>query len=599
MTKSWSLLSKTTLLILIPVVLQVGMLLLMVRLHQQAESQLGTITRSQRVISLLNDTNNDVYELMYYMSIKKFQFNDMSHFAELKKIAKRTDVHLDQLSQCAPEDAEIQEDVDAARKLKRTAIALLASLVQSYSDPVGGQATREDVKERCNSLLFDATLKVLPKISEKQARLVKLVPIKSAELRSEQEHIILGAAIAELFLSLAVAYFLTRGVVARILRVNDNTYRLAAKLPLNPPDKGTDEIGNLDRTMQRLASELSTIAGRESLLVQNASDVIMTLDHSGKIINVNQASAAKLGYQSGDLMGMRLADFANASARAQVVEHLGAFKETKEGEVLETQLCKMDGTVIDVFISTSWFAPENCFFFIIHDVTSQKNAQRLKNDMVAMASHDLKTPLSTVDYLLSTFEQNEQVNGAVKDDLEIARRNIKRIMQLVVDFLDTEKIESNMYSLKIETLKVSEIFRTTRDACNGLSDKKGVSLDFQPSGLLMKGDLEAVSRVLTNLVTNAINHSKPQGVVRVNAEQLADHVQINVSDEGPGLSPEIAAQIFERFYQAPSKRTVDSSGLGLTICKLLVELGSGSISVDSTPGVGSTFHFSVPAEQAT
>jgi PAS domain S-box-containing protein len=593
---SWSLLSKTTLLIFIPVVLQIGMLFLMIRLHQQAESQLGTIVRSQRVISLLNDTNKDVYELLYFMSIKKFQFDDMAHFAELKTIAKKTDQHLDQLSQCAPEDLEIQENVNAARKLKYTASELLASLVKSYSDPVSGQQTREYVKERCNALLFDATLNLLPKIAEKQASLVKLVPIKSAELRSEQERIILVAAIVELFLSIAVAYLLTKSVVARISRLNDNTYRLAAHLPLNPPDQGTDEIAHLDRTIQRLARELSTIARRESLLVENASDVIMTLDRSAKITNVNQASAGKLGYHSRDLIGMRLADLANPSSRARVVKHLSGLKETGEGEVLETQLGKIDGTVIEVFISTSWFAPESCFFCIIHDVTAQKNAQRLKNDMVAMASHDLKTPLSTVDYLLSTFEQNEQVNRAVRDDLEMARRNIKRMAQLIADFLDSEKIESNMYALKRETLKVADIFQKTQEACNGLADKRSVSLDFQPSDLLISGDSEAVIRVLTNLVTNAVNHSNPQGVVRVNAELLKDHVEFKVSDHGEGLSPETAAKIFERFYQAPSKKTVDSSGLGLTICKLLVELGNGTIGVDSTPSAGSTFHFTVPAE---
>jgi two-component system sensor histidine kinase ResE len=178
----------------------------------------------------------------------------------------------------------------------------------------------------------------------------------------------------------------------------------------------------------------------------------------------------------------------------------------------------------------------------------------------------------------------------------MARRNIKRMAQLIADFLDSEKIESNMYALKRETLKVADIFQKTREACNGLADKKSVSLDFQPSDLLISGDSEAVIRVLTNLVTNAVNHSNPQGVVRVNAEPLKDHVEFKVSDHGEGLSPETAAKIFERFYQAPSKKTVDSSGLGLTICKLLVELGNGTIGVDSTPSAGSTFHFTVPAE---
>jgi len=596
MKRSWSLTSKTALLVMLPIVLQVAMLFLVVGLHQQAESQLATIAQSQRLISLLNDTNNDVYQLMYFMVIQKLQFTDISQLTKLRELATRIDTHLAQLSQCAPDDNEIQQDIEQARKLKRGASELLFTMAGSYSDPNGSEQARERLREKVRAIFFEATLDLLPRISKKQASLVDMVPAACTQLRSEQERIILVLAVLELFLSIGIAYVFTRSIVARISGLNDTTNQLAANVPLNPPDTGADEIANLDQTIRKLAQELKAASGRASLLVENASDAIITLDRSGKINSVNQASAVKLGYDASDLIGTRFAQYAHPSSRSTLMERLGALKETGEGEFLECQLLKKDDTVLDVSVSTTWFAPENCFFCIVHDVTSQKKAQQLKNEIVTMVSHDLKTPLSTVDYLLGAFEQNETVRTAVGEDLGMARRNIERVIQLVIDFLDTEKIESNMYPLSIQSVKLSDIFRTSREACIGLADQKGVDLSFSVSDQSLKGDFDALSRVLTNLVTNAVNHSPSGSSVRVKALASRDQVKISVSDEGSGLAPEVSEKIFERFYQAPGKRTVGSSGLGLTICKLLVELGHGTIGVDSTPGSGSTFYFTVPID---
>jgi len=593
--RSWSLASKTTLLILVPILVQVLTLAVLVHLHNEAEKQLKIISRSQRVISLLNDTNNDVYELMYFIAVKKAQFNDLSELRRIQTISKKSEEHLTLLSDSSPDDSEIQGYIQQARALKQNAINLLNQAGKSYFDPVNGQQTRTELSKKINDILFEAMVNLLPNIAKKQEAIVNKLPEASAQLRSEQEKMVLIAAVSEILLSVVAALLLVQHVVRRIARLDDNAKRIAANLPLNPPDTGNDEIARLDQTIHQLSSELEKVSGRESLIVRNASDAIITLDKAGKIRDLNDASANKFGFKSvSELLGNRLTEITHVGSREIVTRYLDSLRENSESPVLQAQMLKKDGSIIDVSISTTWFAPEGCFFCIIHDVTEQLQAQRIKNEIVAMVSHDLKTPLSTVDYLLSTFQLNNLVNEAVGDDLKIARRNVGRIIQLVVDFLDIEKIESHNYVLKFENVKIANIFEGAREECFGLAIAKHIDLEFIEHGELFKGDFDAVCRILTNLVTNAINHSPNDSKVEVEAVEEADFVRISVRDAGPGLSKEMATKIFERFYQAPGQKLAGTSGLGLAICKLLVRLSRGSINIDSEPGRGSVFSFTVP-----
>lgn len=600
MKRPLSLVTKLTLLVSIPIVLQLLMLLTLIRVHEDAERQLQQVAKAQRIVSLLNEVNNDVYELLYYLAAKKFQVNNLQEVMSVRQIASRMDEHLSRLAQCDPEDHDIQLDIEHARHLKVKATHLLVSAAQSYSLADGGKQLRETLKNEVNATLFEAMTDLLPKISAKQAALASSTPAANQKLRSEQDKTIFLIAVVEFLFSICGAYVITKSVVKRISKVNDNTYRLAANMPLNPPDNGSDEIASLDSTLHRLASALDTVSGRETLLVENAFDAIVTMDKGGRIINVNQATLHLLGHKSSDMIGSPITDYAIDSSQQKFRDQLSSLKGTSSGETIDLQFKRLDGQTIDVTCSIKWFAPENCFFCIIHDITEQLAALRLKNEVVEMVSHDLKAPLSTVDYILSLFAENESIRMVIEEDLVVARRNVKRIIQLVLDFLDAEKLESKMYQLSIERVQIEDIFNAAADSCRGLADQKIIELAFTSSRATVSADSSALTRVMTNLITNAIQHSPRNSKVCIDAQRVNAKLQISIMDEGPGLRKELLPKIFDRFYQAPGAKAAGSSGLGLTICKLLVELGGGEITAQpNAVKAGTTFSFTVPLSEST
>jgi signal transduction histidine kinase len=162
--------------------------------------------------------------------------------------------------------------------------------------------------------------------------------------------------------------------------------------------------------------------------------------------------------------------------------------------------------------------------------------------------------------------------------------------------LDIEKIKSGMLNIQPETLQAREILEAAIEESSGFAAEMGVSLKLRPGNASVKADPQMLPRIIANLLSNAIKFSPPGGTVTLQARTSGNSVIFSVEDQGPGLSPEDQNQIFERFQQVGNQtaRTRGGSGLGLTICKEMVEIHGGKIWVESSKGEGSTFLFTMP-----
>ncbi len=228
---------------------------------------------------------------------------------------------------------------------------------------------------------------------------------------------------------------------------------------------------------------------------------------------------------------------------------------------------------------------------------------RFRQEVLQMVSHDLRTPLSTVQSLITMAEDGMlgQINERGQRLLAVADRNVQHMITLINDLLDIEKIESGSIHLEKADVPVSSIFEQAEQAVMQAAQARGVAIEIATVDLVAYGDGNRLVQVLVNLLANAIKFSPAGSTVRLSAEARPGAVEFTVSDRGRGIPAAKLGSIFERFQQVRSTDASEQggSGLGLAICKALVELHGGDIRVESEEDRGSSFSFRIPSRSGS
>jgi NtrC-family two-component system sensor histidine kinase KinB len=207
---------------------------------------------------------------------------------------------------------------------------------------------------------------------------------------------------------------------------------------------------------------------------------------------------------------------------------------------------------------------------MLRDVTRLREVERLKSEFVMAASHELRTPLTSIGMSVDLLQEHAAAGLAEKDRelLATAHEEVERMKALINDLLDLAKIETGRILLDFGPVAVDE--------------------------LVGRVDANKITWVLTNLVSNALRHARHGGHIHVTAIPVGPQIHLAVQDDGPGIPHEYQARIFQKFVQVKGRES-GGTGLGLAICKEIVRAHGGTIWVESKPGQGSTFTFTIPA----
>jgi len=236
---------------------------------------------------------------------------------------------------------------------------------------------------------------------------------------------------------------------------------------------------------------------------------------------------------------------------------------------------------------------------LLKDVTRLKEVERIKSEFVMAASHELRTPLTSlamsVDLLLEHMPQG--LADKDRDLLQAAHEEVHRMMALVSDLLDLSKIEAGKIELEFESVHVHALFDHVQAVFKSQMDIKEVSFTSELTGDLsrIRVDVNKITWVLTNLVSNALRYVRKGGHIQLMAHRIGPNVHLSVRDDGPGIPSEYQSKIFEKFVQM-NGRDAGGTGLGLAICKEIVRAHGGAIWVESSSGQGSTFTFTLPVD---
>ncbi|HEY9867838.1 MAG TPA: PAS domain-containing sensor histidine kinase, partial [Candidatus Obscuribacterales bacterium] len=365
----------------------------------------------------------------------------------------------------------------------------------------------------------------------------------------------------------------------------------------SPPLEGEDEIARLDRVIHEAAVAIAEAQRKERAAIENAADVICSIDAEGKFTAVSPACVQLWGYKPEELVGRNWVEVVETAEVEPCRRWAEKVREKAQTSPLENKVLRKDGSSIDMRWSGHWSESEQSMFCVAHDITERKELERFKQQFVAMVSHDLRTPLSAVQSTLSLLATGAWGGLSDKGQHKVAsaKRNIHESINLINDLLDLEKMEAGKLELEIAETALLPILQRSADAVAALAEARGIKIELPAADAVVLADSGRLSQVMVNLLGNAVKFSPDGATVTVGLVESADWAEIRVTDQGPGIPEAYRQAVFERFQQVPgssSKR--GGTGLGLPICKAIIEAHGGSIGVESEEGKGSTFWLRVP-----
>ncbi|HEY9718167.1 MAG TPA: ATP-binding protein [Trichormus sp.] len=410
--------------------------------------------------------------------------------------------------------------------------------------------------------------------------------------------VIIGGSMQVVIAVVSVLFF-SRSIAKRLDTVADNAFRLATGQQLLPRMKGEDEIAHLDSVFHGVARALTDASNRERAIVDGMPVGFLTLNQQGLIRSVNPRALSVLKANDADqLVGKKFVDMVlTAGGDGATFEQI---KEATQGRVHDLQLRTFDGHSFPAELSISCISESNEQILIcnILDVSERYEIERMKQEFVEIVSHDLKTPLTSLQGSLHMLGRGVlgTLNDRGKELVDGMQHETKRLMRLVTDLLDIAKMEAGRMDLDCESIDVEAVASTSVNAASAPADAKSIKLTCDCAELKIFADQDRLVQVLINLLTNAIKFAPSKSEVVLTCAMQDNMAEFKVIDHGPGIPQDAQGQIFERFHQVAGERAIQKqgTGLGLAICKLIVEAHGGTIGVQSTAGNGATFWFTVP-----
>lgn len=578
--------------VVIPLFFQITFLLFLSTLLKQVEQENEIYSKSKDVLLLVNGAQISIVRNLSKMLTRDSK--DPLRYANTDVLT----ADLRKVITVMKSQTDLRPEVrDLLKSVPQLYESIISNVENNRADFRAGRLTRRSLEEyqsRMLVLMFD-----LQELSTSLLRVDAQIKIAAPEaLRRSRDELALllfaGAALS-IALSFGAAFIFFRDVVGRLRLIDENARCLAMRTPIKPSPFAADEIGILASALENAETSLMESRRKEVAIIDVATNVLLSADRRYRITAAGGASFNEWGFESDELLGRSLLSLLSAESQKDFRATLEQISQLNtDAEVESSVVCK-DSTVKDVVWKIRW--SDNTYYGVAHDISERREAERMKQRFLAIVSHDLRTPLSSVSAILSALAA--KVTGFSDEAKKIilnAEANLDRLMDLIRDLLDLEKLEAGKVVLELSCVSALDVCNAACDSVEFLAKSMDVKIIRSHSDSVILGDERRLVRVAVNLLSNAIKFSKRGSSVTVSITNMGEQTKISVSDSGPGMSHEDQQKVFDKFTQTKTADTssVKGTGLGLAIAKLIVDGHGGAIGVDSKLNVGSTFYFSIP-----
>lgn len=352
-----------------------------------------------------------------------------------------------------------------------------------------------------------------------------------------------------------------------------------------------------------ITSTTKLIARRDTAMTLHElrDDIWIVSEDNLELRYMNLAAKARFGWSTRPKNGQTVRDMAAERGCEDVLD--ACLRMMDIGDTYMTFSATISGTNFEG--SIKWLnkgTVDGRLLIMLHDITERLEQEQLQADFISMVSHELRSPLTSIKGSMGLLLSKAagQLPPKAEGLLEIAHRNADRLVLIINDILDMEKISSGRLDFELETADLSELVAESLRANATAHQRFGLQIKCHgvDTPTYIETDANRIIQVLTNLMSNAAKFSKPGGTVEISVEKTPENVCVSVRDEGMGIAPEDQHKIFQRFADMANsdRATKGGTGLGLSICKAIVEGLGGTIDFVSKEGRGTTFTFTLPVK---
>jgi PAS domain S-box-containing protein len=355
---------------------------------------------------------------------------------------------------------------------------------------------------------------------------------------------------------------------------------------------------------KRAESRLRLSENRYRRLFEASRDGILIVDPcTGTITDANSSIAELLGYTHGQLLGQGLWHIGLLKDREATLE---ALRELQEHHVLRFETVLLHTTegpqrALEIVCNLYLENGHDVIQCNLRDITERKEQERRKDEFISMASHELKTPVTSLKGFLALLQRRLTTQGEEKGLHYLARMDaqVHRLTKLINDLLDLSKMQAGQLVYREELFDVDALVQEIIENVQGTTQTHHLLLEGQVQAEMM-GDQDRIEQVLINLLNNAIKYSSHADTVHIHVSQEHNQAHVSVQDFGIGIAREHQHKIFERFYQVTDteEKTYPGLGIGLYISCQIVRRHGGKLWVESEKGKGATFHMTLPLSQS-
>lgn len=608
---------KGVIILVLPLVVQAGCYVELKRQLAATEAQARKADARREIVTLVNAlfiSGFDSFNALVTFSAYGGRDRSRSRDAYIQRLKSQIGELADRLERDAKEPKAAETLREYGRAYTRAFEAWHTKIdkgdAQAFSLFTG---IEENNKFKTSAIQF---MKLLRKIGEAQQ--AKLAPESSIEYNTRatlQRSMDLAVTLSA-FIAILLGVFFLRGTVSQLSILKSNASRFARKELLHAPLSVDDEIGEVDKVFHEMANALTAAqvkehemldqlqAGKDRLdrVIENIPLAVVVTDETGIIQSFNTTAEKTFQYSRDEISGKPLTILFSGSEKENTsADFLNNLIAGESGKSLQIEALSSQREVIPAEVSTTRFdSPEGIrYLATIKDISERFRLEQMKRDFYAMVSHDIRTPLSSINGILQLVQRGRygEIPDEVDEKLSTAEKNVDKLLALVSKLVEIEKLESGNLELSISSVKMDDLIEQSIDSTAQFAEAHKVELATSPNHLIVHADALYIGNVLTNLISNAIKFSPENSKVSIGAKDLGEFVEVSIIDEGPGVPARMQAQIFEKYRQAkPTRDRAKGFGLGLAICKSIVELHGGSIGVESKDGkekenTGSRFWF--------
>lgn len=433
-------------------------------------------------------------------------------------------------------------------------------------------------------------------------------PSADASLSAGQRRLLVGGA-ATAITALILGWLLARGAARPVEEISRAASRLAdgeTATVLPASDVGevaaiAEAVGRLRRQLEERGRTIGRQGTQQEAVLGSMIEGVLAVDARQRILSLNRAAADLLGIDTSGVLGRPIQEVVrNADLRRFALEAIDRGDQVEEDILLRAardRIIRVRGTPLRDP------SGEGGAVMVVEDITDIRHLENVRRDFVANVSHELKTPVASIKGFVETLlEDRVEDPDDRRRFLEIVGRQADRLGMIIEDLLALSRIEEveGVGNLPVEEARVADLLEVVATECGPRAQPRSIRIETEcPADLRAAVNSPLLEQALINLVDNAIKYSDPGSPVRVSGSATDGTVELSVRDEGAGIAAEHLPRLFERFYRVDKGRSrkLGGTGLGLSIVKHIVQAHGGTVSVDSAPGLGSTFRIVLPVRR--